>query len=823
MKSMPVFASMIAGFVLASAPAAAADEGQVKLPLYEWTSMVDEIEAADRPARPPIVICPRSRRIDGVFHKGLLRGSLTTSFEVLDVSAGHIRVPVLDGAASVSKVTLDGRRTSLLREGGMYTVGVDRAGVHEMRLEFFWGKEQDRFARRIRFRVPEAGTTEVSVVVPETDIEPKLEHGAFSQIQARARETALTGHLDATGLFDLSWSRRLTHRAGAAVRTEVRLNTLFTIHEAMVGGVASFDVEVLEGETDRVDLRLPPEIEVTRIEGESVLQWRTEARAGGRLTVLLRYLVEDRTRISVHFQFPVDIEKPIALAMPLPADGTPMSGAVGVQGPAGLDVSVKSLQRATALALRDLPPELADLTSSPLLLGFAFTEPPAIALGVSRHAQVEVTSTMVDELQASSVVIEDGTEVTKVKLRLRNNARQYLNLRLPAGTVLTHSLIDGQPVRPAVSEDERGELLLFPLRQSEKIGASGERIHVVRFGETLSDVANFYYSDPGQWQTILTGNEDRLIDERDLVVGQELRIPQPEGVTVEESIFVIELAYTARHDPLGNLGRLALTLPEIDVETLRATWHLYFPQTLEPMSFDANLTQLSAIRYDPFRRLRDFLGRALWIRHAWAGAKYKSILSQRKVIYREEAQKRASTRMVLSSFPLVGERYRFRRILLGNETPSLSLTYVARGAAKPIRWVAFLLALGLTLLLLREGRRRTHWIAAAAGLAVLLVFGHYVLGVHRRVVWGVDAALIVGLLMLGAADLWRAVREHLREPWRLLGLIRLRNLALMIGVCVLLWIVLALPLLLSSAGLVVLFLWWRFVRRGPAGKEVSHA
>ncbi|MEE8409952.1 MAG: LysM peptidoglycan-binding domain-containing protein, partial [Myxococcota bacterium] len=539
---------------------------------------------------------------------------------------------------------------------------------------------------------------------------------------------------------------------------------------------------------------------------------------GGRLTVLFRHLVEDGTRVSVHFQFPVGEDAKARLRMPMPPRDTPMTGALGVQAPAGLNVAATGAENAKELTLRDLPPELTDLTSSPLLFGYSFEASPRVDVTVSRHQAVELTSTLIDDMQASSVIIEDGSEITKLKLRLRNNTRQYRSVELPAGAVLTHSLIDGQPLRPA--EGANG-VLLFPLRQSERIEAGRPMTHTVTSGETLTDIANFYYSDPNQWSNILEYNPEQLGSEWDLAVGQVLRIPAKQGVVVQESSFVIELAYKREHKALGAIGRFSTALPEVNVDVVEVTWHLYLPASLTPMSFDTNLTQYSAIRYEPFRRVREFLRRARWVRNAWAGDRYKSILSQRKIIYQAEAERRSKGKMVLASFPLVGERFRFERILLGRDTPQISATYVTRGLGPPLRWGAMAAAFVLTMLMLSPSRNRRTWIIAGVSLVGLLVAAHFVLGIHRRIVWGADLALIVTWFRLRGGGLWRGLVEVVRSPWLALRWLRIGTVAWLFGIFLLLMIVLEYPLLLSSVALVVMSVWWR--RSGSRVQGVAHA
>jgi hypothetical protein len=790
-------------------PVAAAGDGKVRLPVSVWEQMLKEVEAAGEPDRPSVGVLAIERRIEGSLKKGLFSATLNARFEVLEQRAGHVRVPVLDGAASVGEVRLNGQRTSLLKEGRMYTVGVDKPGVYALQVRFFWGKEQDRFARRLRFELPEGGPTRLQILVPEVDIEARLAAGVFTGQTRQGSATLLVGQIDASGIVDLTWTRKVTHRATRTAQLEARLSALFTAQEAMMQGLASFDWTVLEGETDRVDLQLPPDIEIVNVEGEAVLQWYTEAKHGGRLVVLLRYLVDDHARLVVHFQYPVEAGKSVSLRLPLPLQGTALVGTLGVQGPAGLNVRVAEAKEVELIEVQDLPRELTDLTTSPILFGYTFANAPQVTVTIARHESVDLLSTLIDEVQASSVLIEDGAELTKLKLRLRNNTRQYLKIRLPKGALLTHSLIDGQAIRPASTTEAGEEALLFPLRQSERLGADGTRLHVVNGGETLSDIANFYYSDPGAWRSILDSNPGELGSERDLREGQSLRIPAKKG-TVQETSFVIELAYKREHAALGGVGRERLALPSFDVDAMQVIWHLYLPEAVSPLTFSANLTQYSAIRYDPFRRARDFLMKALWIRDAWAGGKYESILLQRKGIYRAEANLKEEGRMVLASFPLVGERFRFKRVLLSRDAPWVAFTYVDRDAAPVVRWGALVIAFGMTLLLLARPRRRATAIAAGAVGLFLLVVAYYLLGVHRRMVWGADLALLVTLVWLNAAPIVNRARELATSPWSLVDLISLRLLGLGLALMFWLGLILFFPLLLSTLTLgVLLFVWWR--------------
>jgi hypothetical protein len=72
--------------------------------------------------------------------------------------------------------------------------------------------------------------------------------------------------------------------------------------------------------------------------------------------------------------------------------------------------------------------------------------------------------------------------------------------------------IGGNPTKQANNE------------QPEKIKT--ERFHIVRSGETLSDISYKYYGSADKWQKILDANRSRLKDANTLIPGMRLTIPQ---------------------------------------------------------------------------------------------------------------------------------------------------------------------------------------------------------------------------------------------------------------------------------------------------------
>ena len=160
---MVIFA-LLSLFSLLLGPAYAG--GTVTMPLSQWQALRDNAAADEQPEPPPVPVLHRGRSVAGSFRKGVFSGTLNAQVEVLPGS-GHQRVPILDSATSIGAVELDGQPASLLREGGMYTIGIDEPGVHRVVVQFFQGRENDRFARRL-------GTESFELNPPLPQITPQI-------------------------------------------------------------------------------------------------------------------------------------------------------------------------------------------------------------------------------------------------------------------------------------------------------------------------------------------------------------------------------------------------------------------------------------------------------------------------------------------------------------------------------------------------------------------------------------------------------------------------------------------------------------------------
>lgn len=762
----------------------AAAQEQVELPLSLWTRVQDALRPPP-PSTPAVAWSTVARRVDGAVRDGVLRARFQMRFEVF-AADGWLEIPILDGEASLRAVTLDGAPAVLRRADDRYLVGVRKPGLHRLDAQVI---QRAHDSRAVRLDLPEGGPVHVAVTVPETGIRARLGGGVVTALSADGQRTRIEG--ESNGAVDLTWSRG--GRAEASAVTALSLASVYTVDSTIMRGRTAARVAVKSGAVDRVVLPVPDGVEVVEVAGDDVLQWRTVAAGDGRqLTVLLTHLVDADFGLTIDTQQAV--QSPVVLRG---LSGPPGSeGHLGVLARTGLDVQLKGAGDAEKIDAATLPPAVTELTDQPLLFGVRHATAPTLNLAVTRNEALPLTTTVVDDLEGSTLLLEDGAEITKLRLHMRNNTRQHLAVTLPPGARLSHALIEGVPVSPA----RDGDRLLLPLRQSTQ--NTGGRYHVVQPGENLGEIAYIYYSNPRHWRRILNAN-DSLYEPEDVAPGMRLRVPAPAGVEVEESRFVVELAWRRDAEAMGWFGERDLALAALDVEVVRAHWHVYLPQSMRPMRFETAFEQRSARRYEPIDRLRRFIRRGL-VGTAHAG------FSKRKAIFQAEARSLAAQRGSLGVAPVVGTRYRFRQLMLGRATPTMRVTWLAESAVTAVHWGALFWAALVVLIALRPRSGLLSGVLGLVALAPLLWLGYDVVGVNRHLVWGLN----LGLALLFARHrlpqwwaglkAWVARRQQQPRP----RLLRIGNLLALIGAWALLTVLVAFPALSALLLLVGLTLGW---------------
>src|SRR5439155_8972104 len=145
------------------------------------------------------------------------------------------------------------------------------------------------------------------------------------------------------------------------------------------------------------------------------------------------------------------------------ADGVEReTGILAIVARPPLQVMPHSVADLKPIDTRDLP-EWAGRPDESTVLAYRYLRPGyRLALEAKRFAEAEVLQALVENVNLTTVIADDGQMMTEMTLSVRNTGRQHLEVALPAGATVWSVFVAGQPVRPSVREGK----LLLPLEHS---------------------------------------------------------------------------------------------------------------------------------------------------------------------------------------------------------------------------------------------------------------------------------------------------------------------------------------------------------------------
>ncbi len=225
------------------------------------------------------------------------------------------RLPLLSGGAALGEVSST-RDWRIRYEGGQFVAVFDRSGEFPLNVTFH--------ARVTRTN----GWSEVDFQVAPSALQPVVLQGLPADTQFRPGAGAkperfgenFRTFLPPSGRFQLAWNEGRAATEGRLFYSAETLAQL-SVSPGLMRQTLLLDFKVMQGEMNRVSLRLAGEGEVIRVTGPPVLSWQVGAGQGPgekRLLVQLNEAQKDQFALQIQLQRPLG-------AFPLTVD------AVGVE------------------------------------------------------------------------------------------------------------------------------------------------------------------------------------------------------------------------------------------------------------------------------------------------------------------------------------------------------------------------------------------------------------------------------------------------------------------------------------------------------------
>ncbi len=193
---------------------------------------------------------------------------------------------------------------------------------------------------------------------------------------------------------------------------------------------------------------------------------QTPAEGGTRWTVLLSTELTGVLDVMVNFALPLPRQEQgakLPLDLPRLAVDAPegYQAVVAVQNYSGQDLAVTAAKGLAEVSAGEQV-RLLESTALPFLqyVGQAFKDDWSVSLELTAVKSAQRIGAVVDMLTLTTTIDRDGKSRTEAVVELQNRSEQFLRVEAPAGVSLWSASVAGEPVRPVVSKERPGEILI---------------------------------------------------------------------------------------------------------------------------------------------------------------------------------------------------------------------------------------------------------------------------------------------------------------------------------------------------------------------------
>ncbi len=363
---------------------------------------------------------------------------------------GASTVPLLPGTLTLTSLTVDGKEAPILVDGGRFATIVRGRGTHSVVASFQTPIVRENGPPSTELLVPQVPVSRVELTLPgKKDV--TASPSASVATSNRGGATQAVVHVPLTEKVTLSWSEAIPEATRRELRANASLYHVLHAEEGVLYGRAHVVYEVQHGGTSRIELELPPLVEVNQVtsEGSIVSDWRVERRT---LRIFLDREVTSEIRLAV------DYDRSLGTG---DSEALPLLTALGVGRQRGMIALVSTrdralnpvdASRATQVGENQLPPFVRDAIERTVAHTFKYADaPPAMraAAAAPERAAGRFDADVDTLVSLGDVAV---LSAASVEIHVKSGGLDRVDLTLPAGANLlnlvapslrTHRVVDG--------------------------------------------------------------------------------------------------------------------------------------------------------------------------------------------------------------------------------------------------------------------------------------------------------------------------------------------------------------------------------------------
>ena len=375
--------------------------------------------------------------IDGsLLQKGAIKTPLTTGLTVLEAKQATNPLPLLQEGPS---------HAAILSGPGPFAVSLSVAAPLTI--------EAGRAT--LILPVPLASSSTLSLELPGSHANVRVEPGLVTSRETANGNTLIEAALEPGKPARIWWTTREV--AAPVAQREVRflsdIKQVVSVGDSQLRLTALCDVNVIQGEAAEFKMTLPEGFELTTASGNSL---ESSDVSGNTLTLR----VHDPARRSHQFLIAIErsnreskVDAPLLAFVGAQRE----TGELLVEGTGAIELEAKESGGLRRMDVREAGAITRSLSHFPLQAAFRYnrraTDQPKLQLQWQQFLDADVLSAVAERATVTTLTTIEGRSLTEISLRVRNHAKPFMKVELPAGAQLLSAEVEGETVKPVEGDD----------------------------------------------------------------------------------------------------------------------------------------------------------------------------------------------------------------------------------------------------------------------------------------------------------------------------------------------------------------------------------
>ncbi len=390
---------------------------------------------------------------------------------------------LLPRKVTLTNLQVDGKDASILVDGQHFATLVKGQGVHRVVATFQTPVVQADGPPKVQLSIPKVPVSRFELTLPGRK-ELSAEPGTSVTSRTRGNTTIATVHVPLTEQVTLTWSESVPEVVRRELRANASLYHVIYAEEGVLISRARVLYDVRRGETNRLELVVPADVQVNQVSSEAgaIADWRVTRQ---RDTQLLQIFLD--RQLQGELTFDVLYDRSLGQG---DSESLPLLVAQNVGRQRGMVALLSSSDltlvpivdgadgEATRVGENQLPSFVRDDIELTIAHTFKYADtPPTMAVSPSVPERVAGRfDAQVDSLISLGDVTLTGS--TSIELHVKSGSLEQLELVLPEGTNLLNLSAPSLRTHRISDDDERVVELEFTQEMEGhfKIDLSYERI-----------------------------------------------------------------------------------------------------------------------------------------------------------------------------------------------------------------------------------------------------------------------------------------------------------------------------------------------------------